>query len=235
MGHVWNGKRIWPTLLSAAAEAASRTSDRARRGADGFASVVLARTAFDAYLHELMSLRRLDRYVKFERGPGAKKRLSASRWTLISNTRRSLASVSKAEKGKYREIQSLQLDEKLQTILLILLDDHSSKLISNFETEFSDLLLLNWLRNAIVHHEFSSPSSHLRNVCVQISNSIAIKAPAVERPWEDLLEYPEVSTWACQAVSKALLALESLERNRAIHLSATRNLIKSALSPLDRD
>jgi hypothetical protein len=233
MGHFWNGKRIWPTLLSAAAQAASRASCKVHdRAADSYAAVVLARTAFDAYLHELISLRRLDRYLKFAKGPGAKKRLSAGRWTMISNTRKSLAGLSKAEKKKYQDIHSLQLDVKLQTILLSLIDDHSATLISNFEVEFRNLIELNWLRNAIIHHEFGPPSTHLRSICLNIAKNLGIEAPDPKRPWEDLLMDPSVAAWACKTVSGALLALEALEKNRPIHLSTTRNLLESAVSPL---
>jgi hypothetical protein len=233
MAHIPSGKRIWPTLLSAAAQAAARGLHKVHdRSADTHAAVILSRTAFDAYLHELIVIRNIDRYVRFASGPGSRKRLSRVRWNLVSSTRSSIAGLAKREKKKYQDIRELTLESKIQTILLILVDNHSSALIADFENSFSPIIQLNWLRNAIVHHEFGPPSVHLTRMCTLISTSLHLPALDPHRPWEDLLTHAAVASWACKSVCGSILALESIGKKRAVHLATTRDIVASAMSPL---
>jgi hypothetical protein len=179
MVHTPRWRRIWPTLLSASSQAALRaTNMKHARSADIHAAIILARTSFDAYLHELVTLRDLPPYVQFATGPGAKKKLSNIRWRLISETKRSLAG------------------------------------------------------NAIVHHESGLPSKSLIATCSAISSSVGLPPPDPRRPWEDLLSHPSVATWACKSVCSALIALETIDHNRTIHLQSTRDSVASAVSPL---
>lgn len=224
-------KRIWPTLLSAAAQSAIRASNgQHNRSADIHAAIILARTAFDAYLHELIILRRIPAHIRFATGPGATKFLSATRWRLISVAEGS--SASKNNKNDYEHIRDLPLDQKLQTLLLLLEVPHSSPLVANFDTQFAALKWLNALRNAIIHRDFGPPAPALIEACKSIRSTLGLRASRPEQPWEELLSYPLIATWACSIVCRALLMLEEIDRNRTIHLAATREAVASAISPM---
>jgi hypothetical protein len=156
MGRHREHKRIWPTLLAAAAEAAVRAA--ARRGGhvstDIFTAVILSRTSFDAYLHELLLLRHLSPYVQFATGSEARKTLSETRWRVIRQHKKSVANLSKQEKSAFSDVRELPFTEKLQSMLLLLDADVKSPLIKHFEKTFRPMLNLNALRNAIVHMTF---------------------------------------------------------------------------------
>jgi hypothetical protein len=227
-------KRIWPTLLAAASQAAVRVR-MARNGAmpEVCAAVVMSRTALDAYLHEIIELRKLPAFVVFAAGPRGKRRLSRNKWRMIADSRLSLKGMTRAEKAKFSDIRELSLIEKLQIILLLMHADHRSNIVSRFEDEFDSLLQLNALRNAIVHHDFAGPSGHLANTCERISAKVGLHLGAVNRPWEDILTQPELAAWACVTVAQSILSLEELEHNRKIHLIAGRDTILSSISPLE--
>jgi hypothetical protein len=105
-GYTRSATRVWPTLLSAAAQAAVRAQLKSSdRGADVHTAVIMARTAFDAYLHELFALRNLPRFVKFMSGLGGRARLSKERWRLIADKRRSLSGLSKSQKREYEDVK----------------------------------------------------------------------------------------------------------------------------------
>jgi hypothetical protein len=225
-------KRIWPTLLSAAAQAAVRARDKANnRNADAYASVILARTSLDAYIHELIFLRQLPSYVQFRTGPGSRKRLSKSEWRLIADARQTLSGLSKNKKKHFEFLPDLQFHPKLQTLLL-LLGPEAQHLIAGFEIQFSSVNTLNVLRNAIVHHDFQAPSRVVASTCASLSASLKLPTPDPESPWENLFGHSIVANWACQTISNAILTLESVKYNRRIHLGATRDAIAAALSPL---
>jgi hypothetical protein len=233
MADARTGKRIWPTLLSAAAQAAIRADgERGDSSADTHAAIILARTAFDAYLNELLGLRRLPAYVEFATGPGARKSLSSTRWRLVADGRASLSGLSKSAKKRYQQTSELPLDSKLQTLLLLLEVPHSSTLIVKFETQFGPLKRLNSLRNAIVHHDFTPPSQSLVEICTAVCDALGLPPPDPEEPWENLLRNPSVAVWACLTVCQSIMDLEAIDYNRTIHLSATREAVCSAISPL---
>jgi hypothetical protein len=233
MNHTPTWKRVWPTLLSASAQAAVRASQQMyNRSADIHAAIILSRAAFDAYLHELIKLRRLPRYVCFATGQGARKFLSNTQWRLIGDARHTLVALSKQNARHYEDVRELPLSEKLKALLLLLTGIDGSPLITNFEQQFKPILQLNILRNAIVHHEFGPPTQALVAISAAISSSLGIPPPSPKQPWEDLLNHAPVAVWACKQVCGALLAFESIEHNRPIHLSATRDSVASAISPL---
>lgn len=227
-------KRIWPTLLAAAAQAAVR-AQQIRKGAmaDVCAAVVMSRTAFDAYLHEIIELRNLPPFVAFADGPNGKKKLSSGMWRMTADSRLSLKGMPRAEKTSFCDVRELSLIEKLQTILLLLQADRQSRIVAHFEDKFSSLLLLNTLRNAIVHHDFVGPSGHLTKTCEQISAKIGLSQHAADRPWEEILSQPKLASWACVSIARSILSIEELEHNRKIHLIAGRDTVVSSISPLE--
>jgi hypothetical protein len=145
-----------------------------------------------------------------------------------------VANLSKGERAAFSDVRELPLIEKLQTILFLLNVDHKSTLIRHFEKTFRPVLNLNALRNAIVHHDFQAPSRNLKRVCEQLCQAIGLVAPAAGSPWENFLLNSELATWSCTIVARTLLTIEAVDYQRAIHFSATDDVVKSALSPLKR-
>lgn len=227
-------KRIWPTLLGAASQAAvAAQKSRAGVAPTVCTAVVMSRTAFDAYLHEMIELRDLPTFVAFVDGTGGKRKLSRSAWKMVADSRKSLRGVTRSEKVKFTDIRESSLIEKLQTILLLLNVELRSNIVARFEYKFESLLLLNTLRNAIVHHNFSAPSDHLLSACQRISAKVNLPSELSIRPWEDILSKPAIGRWACLSVARSILSLEELEYNRKIHLVACRDTILSSISPLE--
>ncbi|MFK4536179.1 hypothetical protein ABIA00_004362 [Bradyrhizobium ottawaense] len=233
-GYGRDHKRIWPTLLAAGAEAALRAALKksGHPDRDVFTAVILSRTAFDAYLHEMLALRNLSVFVEFASGSSAKKQLSESRWRMIDRHRKSLADLPKKERTTFSDVRDLPLSEKLQTVLLLLKVEHKSPLVKQFERTFSLLLNLNTLRNAIIHHDFKAPSKNLKRACEEICTSLNLTLPVGAAPWEDFLRNPELAAWSCRTAANSLLAIEGIGYQRAIHLTATNDVVMSALSPL---
>jgi hypothetical protein len=192
----------------------------------------MSRTAFDAYLHELFALRDIPRFVKFASGSNGRVRLSRERWRLIADKRRSLSGVSKRQKKEYEDVRNLNLSEKLQTILLLLINDNRNSLISDFENRFKWLIALNTIRNALVHHDFGPPTDFLARTCNEIRGATKLAVKSRQSRWEEILSHPPLADWACRTVSLAILEIESINQRRKIHLMATRDAVDSAIAPL---
>jgi hypothetical protein len=152
---------------------------------------------------------------------------------MIAEARHSLSGLSKTQRQNYQHIIDLSVVEKLQSALLLLTAPaYDHELISQFEEKFGDLFLLNAIRNAIVHHEFGPPTHALASTCAKVRETLRLSSYNASRPWEELLNVPAVASWACKSVSVVILTLESVERNRTIHLSTTEQAVASAISPL---
>jgi hypothetical protein len=143
-----------------------------------------------------------------------------------------MANLSKQERATFSDVRELSFTEKLQAILLLLDIDVKSPLIKHFEKTFRPVLNLNALRNAIVHHDFQAPSKNLKRICEEVCQTLSLVAPIAGLPWENLLLNAELATWSCKVVAKTLLTIEAIDYKRAIHFSATDDVVKSALSPL---
>jgi hypothetical protein len=196
---------------------------------DIFTSLILSRTAVDAYLHELLSLRRLPLFVELEDRRWGHATAPPRR---VLAHRHSIKGATKVEKKKFADVRDLPFREKIQTILLLLDVEPHSPLLKNFDRTFLDVLNLNTLRNAIVHHEFEAPSQSLKRVCQQVQQSLNLPKMVAGLPWEDLLLHSELAKWSCDTAAKTLLALEKIEHRRAIHFKATNDVVRSALSAL---
>ncbi|MGY2811973.1 hypothetical protein [Bradyrhizobium sp. USDA 4506] len=232
-GYARRATRVWPTLLSAAAQAAVRARSRTlARTAEVHTALIMARTALDAYLHELFALRGLPHMVKFAEGPSSRPRLSKQRWRLVAEARVSLTGFSKEEKKRYQDVREMSIGEKLQALLLIVCPERTHKLIIDFESEFSTVFVLNTLRNAIVHHDFDKPSEFLLGACDAVRTATGLSASSRRGPWEEILSQPPVAEWACKSAALAVLQIESIEKQRKIHPLATRDAVVSAISPL---
>jgi hypothetical protein len=231
VGYEREYKRIWPTLLSAAAEAARRAAinQRTHLSTDIFTSLILSRTSLDAYLHEFLSLRQLSLFVELESRIGGHAAAPPRR---ILAQRHSIKGATKTDKKKFSDVRALPFREKMQTILLLLGVEPHSPLLKNFDRTFLDALNLNTLRNAIVHHEFEAPSQSLKRVCQQVQQSLNLPKLVIGLPWEDLLLHSELAKWSCDTAAKTLLALEEIECRRTIHFNATSDVVRSALSAL---
>jgi len=228
-------KRIWPTLLAAAADAARRSKSDRRKGlgSEIYTAVILSRTSLDAHLHEMLLLRNLPIHVRFQTGDSSKRRLSASRWRMIEDARHTLTNTPRRERQDYSDVRDLPFEQKLQTLLLLLNADHQSPLVTRFEETFASTINLNHLRNAIVHHDFDKPSSTLKLTCQQIRSQLHI-SDDFPHQWETIMTHPEVGLWSCRTVGETILRLERLDHQRTIHFSATNNVVRSALSSLGR-
>lgn len=183
----------------------------------------------DAYLHELLSLRGLPLFVELE---DRRQGQAAAPPRRVLAHRHSIKGATKVEKKKFADVRDLPFREKLQTILLLLDVESHSPLLKRFDQTFLDVLNLNTLRNAIVHHEFEAPSQSLKRVCQQVQQSLNLPKMVVGLPWEDLLLNSELAKWSCDTAAKTLLTLEKIEHRRAIHFKATSDVVRSALSAL---
>lgn len=225
--------RVWPTLLSAAAQAAIRARlKKSVRTADVHTAVIMSRTAFDAYIHEMFSLRDLPPYVRFARGHNSRKRLSKTRWRLIDHSRKSLSGLRGEEKTNYDDARELNLTEKLQTLMLLIVANRDDALIADFEIRFGSIFSLNALRNAIVHHDFQPPSGALLDTCSEIRRAVGLASQRTRGAWEDILLEAPVAEWACLTIARSIIEIEMIETSRTIHFGATRDAVVSAIAPL---
>lgn len=222
------GTRIWPKLLEASAGASLRASRGDSGVSDVLTSVILSRSAIDAYLHELIAIRRLPSFVKTCRRHGAKKREVT---VFVSESRHSLPALGKND---FKDLKDLSLREKLQTVLVLMDVKPSDSLSRNFAEQFSDLFRLNSLRNAIVHHEFAVGSRSLKETCAKIRERAAMPPADELSPWEEVLESAAIAKWSCNVAAKAILDIEGVPFQRAIPYSSTQGVVASAVSSISQ-
>jgi hypothetical protein len=178
---------LWLPLLDEAAAHAGRGL-RTKHPLGHYASaVILARTSWDAYLHEFIEWRDLN-----------------------------------------RDLKRLHFKEALPAIFKAI-----GRAPPRFEVEspWVELLLVNHLRNAIVHHDATprdsgeSPS----RVYERLVSAEVIPPAAAGTTWESSVLCAPVARWSCAVVAQSILAIEAIPELRRRSFELVRDAVAKVI------
>jgi hypothetical protein len=97
------------------------------------------------------------------------------------------------------------------------------------------LLLLNNLRNKIVHHKAGriQPGTGPWELAEKLSNLGLLRIPDSPMTWERALLSLPIARWSCATVGRAIIQLESIPVRRSRSLFAVQQAVVEALAPID--
>lgn len=100
---------------------------------------------------------------------------------------------------------------------------------------WDQLLLLNTLRNKIVHHKAgrTQPGQGPWELVERLTQLGLLTIPHQSLSWERILLSESIAQWSCFVVSKVIVALEAIPVRRTRSFLEVQNAIAEALRPLD--
>lgn len=102
------------------------------------------------------------------------------------------------------------------------------------EDTWDQLLLLNTLRNKVIHHKADrfKPGSGPHELLEKLAKLSLVDLPTRPAPWERLALSNRVAQWACLTVATAIVQLEAIPTKRSRSLHDVKEAVAEAIRPL---